>query len=99
LATTTFDWLPVSTLSSGAELRLPLHTVVGTHPGPTLGLSALVHGNESVPSVGIIRTVLERLDAAELRGTVLAVPVLNPLCYVAPHPRGRAEPQWGVCGL
>jgi len=93
LATTTFDWLPVTTLSSGAELRLPLHTVVGAHSGPTLGLSALVHGNEPVPSVGIIRAVLERLDAAELRGTVLAVPVLNPLGAAA---MSRHTPEDGL---
>jgi predicted deacylase len=79
LATATFEWLPVTTLSSGGNLRLPLHTLRGARPGPTLGLSALVHGNEPMPSVGIIRAVLEQLDAADLRGTVLAVPVLNPL--------------------
>jgi predicted deacylase len=93
LATTTFDWLPVTTLSSGAELRLPLHTVVGAHSGPTLGLSALVHGNEPVPSVGIIGAVLDRLDAAELRGTVLAVPVLNPLGAAA---MSRHTPEDGL---
>jgi predicted deacylase len=79
LATTTFEWLPVTTLPSGAELRLPLHTLRGARPGPTLGLSALVHGNEPMPSIGIIRALLERIDPAELRGTILAVPVLNPL--------------------
>jgi predicted deacylase len=76
-----FEWLPVTTLASGGELRLPLHTLKGAHPGPTLGLSALVHGNEPVPSIGIIRALLERIDPAELRGSVLAVPVLNPLGY------------------
>jgi predicted deacylase len=76
--TRTFEWLPVTTVASGGELHLPLHTLRGAHPGPTLGLSALVHGNEPVPSIGIIRSLLDRLDPAELRGTVLAVPVLNP---------------------
>lgn len=79
MATTDFSWLSVTTMPHGAELRLPLHTIRGAKPGPTLGLSALVHGNEALPSVMIIRAVLERLDAAELSGTVLAVPVLNPL--------------------
>ena len=36
-------------------------------------LGMLVHGNEPVPSIGIIRAVLEQLNPAELRGTVLAV--------------------------
>jgi predicted deacylase len=81
VATTSFEWLPVTTVAHGAELRLPLHTLNGAHPGPTLGLSALVHGNESVPSVGIIRAVLDRIDPGKLHGTILAMPVLNPLGY------------------
>jgi predicted deacylase len=93
MATTDFSWIPVTTLASGGELRLPLHTVRGAKPGPTLGLSALVHGNEPVPSVGIIRAVLERLDPAELRGTVLAVPVLNPLGYAG---MSRHTPEDGL---
>src|SRR5690348_9835582 len=91
--TTSFEWIPVTTLASGAELRLPLHTLAGAHPGPTLGLSALVHGNEPVPAIGIIRTVLERLDPRELRGKVLAAPVLNPLGYAA---MSRHTPEDGM---
>lgn len=93
MATTDFQWISVTRLASGGELRLPLHTVRGASPGPTLGLSALVHGNEPVPSVGIIRAVLERLDPAELRGTVLAVPVLNPLGYAG---MSRHTPEDGL---
>jgi uncharacterized protein len=93
LATATFEWLPVTTLSSGAELRLPLHTLRGVQPGPTLGLSALVHGNEPLPSIGIIRAVLERLDPAELCGTIIAVPVLNPLGVTA---MSRHTPEDGL---
>jgi uncharacterized protein len=89
----TFDWLLVTTLGVGAELRLPLHIIRGARPGPTLGLSALVHGNEPVPSIGVIREVLERIDASELRGTVLAVPVLNPLGAAA---MSRHTPEDGL---
>lgn len=32
MATTEFRWIPVTTLASGAELRLPLHTVRGDEP-------------------------------------------------------------------
>jgi predicted deacylase len=93
LATASFEWHSVSRLASGAELRIPLHTVRGTRPGPTLGLSALVHGNEPVPSVEIIRAAIERLDTDELRGTVLAVPVLNPLGAAA---QSRHTPEDGL---
>jgi predicted deacylase len=93
MATTQFEWVPVTTLASGAELRLPLHTLRGAQPGPTLGLSALVHGNEPVPSIGIIRALLERIDPTELRGTVLAMPVLNPFGAAA---QSRHTPEDGL---
>jgi len=91
--TKTFEWLPVTTLAHGGELRIPLHTLGGAHPGPTLGLSALVHGNEPVPSIGIIRELLDRIDPTELRGTVMAVPVLNPLGAAA---MSRHTPEDGL---
>ena len=74
-----FSWLPVTTLSDGAELRLPLHVLKGERPGPTLGLTALIHGDEPLPSVPIIRRVLELIDPAQLSGTVMALPVCNPV--------------------
>jgi predicted deacylase len=89
----TFEWLPVTTLAGGGELRVPLHTLRGAHPGPTLGLSALVHGNEPTPSIGIIRALLDRIDPAELRGAVLAAPVLNPLGFAA---MSRHTPEDGL---
>jgi len=66
-------------MPDGSELRLPLHVVKGMHPGPTLGLTGAIHGDEVSPSVSIIRRVLEMLDPAELSGTVMAVPICNPL--------------------
>lgn len=66
-------------MSDGSELRLPLHTLKGAHPGPTLGLTALVHGDEALPSIAILQRVFELIDPAELSGTVMAVPVCNPL--------------------
>jgi predicted deacylase len=75
----TFQWLPVTTMPDGSELRLPLHVVQGAQPGPTLGLSGAIHGNEVISTVSIIRRVLELVDPAELSGRVMAVPVCNPL--------------------
>jgi predicted deacylase len=74
-----FRWLHVSAMPDGSDLRLPLHIVKGARPGPTLGLSGALHGNEMVPSVSIIRHVLELLDPNELSGTVIALPICNPL--------------------
>jgi predicted deacylase len=89
----TFEWLPVTTLANGGELRLPLHVVKGARPGPTLGLSGTLHGDEFLPSVAIIRQVLEQIDPAELSGTVMAMPVCNPLGAGA---RSRLTPADGM---
>lgn len=68
--------LPVSRLVSGTEIAMPLRVVHGRFDGPTLWLSAAIHGDE-VAGVDIIRRVLEKLDARTLRGTVIAVPIVN----------------------
>ncbi len=78
----TYEQIPVTTLASGRELFLPLHRLEGRAAGPTLGLSAVVHGDEPLTNE-IVRRVLEAVDPAELRGTILAVPVANPLAFEA----------------
>ncbi|KKL94236.1 hypothetical protein LCGC14_1866740, partial [marine sediment metagenome] len=73
-----FSWLPVTTLSDGSELHLPLHVLRGKRAGPTLGLTGMIHGNEALPSVAIIRQILEQVDPDDLTGSIMAVPVCNP---------------------
>lgn len=69
-------WLPDST-----RVPVPLMVVNGRQDGPTLWLSAAMHGPE-ISGIEVIRRVVrERLDPATLRGRVVAAPVLNPLAY------------------
>jgi uncharacterized protein len=77
---TTYERIPVTTLASGFELFIPLHRLQGRASGPTLGLSAVVHGDEPLTNE-IIRQVLLRVDPAQLRGTILAVPIVNTLAF------------------
>jgi predicted deacylase len=79
---TVYEKIPVTTLASGFELFIPLHQLEGRQPGPTLGLSAVVHGDEPLTNE-VIRQVLLRIDPAELRGTILAVPIVNTLAFEA----------------
>lgn len=67
---------PIARLMSGTPVALPVLVVHGRHDGPTIWLSAAVHGDE-ICGVEIIRRVLEKTKAATLRGTVIAVPVVN----------------------
>nr|WHW29206.1 putative deacylase [uncultured bacterium] len=68
--------LPVSRLVTGTHISLPLRVMHGVHDGPTVWLSAAVHGDE-VAGVEIIRRVLATVDPRTLRGSVLAVPIVN----------------------
>jgi hypothetical protein len=52
-------------------------TVVhGAKPGPTLCLTGAIHGDE-LNGVEVIRRVLGAVDAADLAGTVIGVPIVN----------------------
>ncbi len=75
-----FTWLPVTTLASGMELRIPVHVVTGARPGPVLGVTAGIHGDEYLP-LDVVRQLVEQLDPAELSGAVIAIPVVNPLAF------------------
>ena len=74
----TFNWLPVTMLASGVELRLPVHTVTGANPGPVVGVTAGIHGDEYLP-LDAVRQLIQQLDPEQLSGTVIAIPVVNPL--------------------
>ena len=68
--------LPVSTLSNHTHVTLPVHVVHGEVPGPTMFLSGAIHGDE-IQGVEIIRRILNHPALQGLRGTLLAVPIVN----------------------
>ena len=68
--------LPIARLMSGTPVALPVLILHGRQPGPVAWLSAAIHGDE-LCGVEIIRRVLVRLDPATLRGTLIAVPIVN----------------------
>jgi predicted deacylase len=72
------SWLNITTLASGMQLRIPVHRVTGAHPGPVMGLTAGIHGDEYLP-IEVVRRVVTETDPAKLHGTILAIPVVNPL--------------------
>jgi predicted deacylase len=80
VALTTPRWIDVCTLASGAPLRIALYEVNGRQDGPTLGVSALIHGDE-ITGAEIIRRVLENTDPSALRGRLRLIPVANPLSF------------------
>ncbi|MDA0267333.1 MAG: succinylglutamate desuccinylase/aspartoacylase family protein [Cyanobacteria bacterium] len=65
----------------GRSLRLPLMVARGQHPGPVLGLTAALHGNE-LNGIPVIHRLFETLDLKGLRGTVVGVMVVNVPAYL-----------------
>jgi predicted deacylase len=55
---------------------MPVAVVHGRHPGPTVWMCSAIHGDE-LNGVPIVRGVLTRVDPRALRGTLIAVPVVN----------------------
>lgn len=58
------------------ELFIPAHVIHGERPGPRLLVCAAIHGDE-INGVEIVRRVLRRRSLERLRGSLIAVPVVN----------------------
>lgn len=69
-------WLDVARAPAGGSFSIPLVVAHGAVDGPTLLLEACAHGDEYEGTLAVL-AVLRDLDPANLRGTVIAVPVLN----------------------
>lgn len=74
--------LPVTDLYTHTTLKMPVQVVRGNKPGPTLFISAAIHGDE-INGVEIVRRVLEYKGLEKLRGTLIAVPIVNVQGFLA----------------
>lgn len=74
--------LPVTDLSTYTPITMPVHVVHGRREGPTLFVCAALHGDE-INGVEIIRRLLRLSALKRLRGTIIAVPIVNVLGFVA----------------
>jgi predicted deacylase len=68
--------IPVSFMSDHTPVSMSVHVVHGRRPGPTLFVSAAIHGDEII-GVEIIRRLLRTRSLDRLKGTLLAIPVVN----------------------
>lgn len=66
----------ISESFAGAVLDTPVFVVRGTAPGPTLCLTAGIHGDE-LNGIEIVRRSLESVDPQSLHGTLVGVPIVN----------------------
>ncbi len=68
--------LPVSTLPDHTPVNLSVEVIHGRRAGPTVFVSAAVHGDEVI-GVEIVRRLLRTPQLKSLRGTLLVIPVVN----------------------
>ncbi len=70
--------LALETVADGLarDILLPVIVARGSKPGPVLGLTAALHGNE-LNGLSVIHRLLQDLDLREMAGSIVAIPVVN----------------------
>jgi len=68
--------LPAGKLYTHAPMTIPVHVIRSKRNGPRLFVSAAIHGDE-INGVEIIRRLLKLPALKRLRGTIIAVPIVN----------------------
>jgi len=74
--------VPVAQRLTTGDVEIPAVVVHGRKPGPRLFVSAALHGDE-INGVEIIRQLLARPLLRQLRGTLVAVPVVNVYGFIS----------------
>lgn len=74
--------IPVAQSYAHGNVVLPVVVVRGRTPGPAMFVSAAVHGDE-INGVEIIRRLLGKRSLRAIRGTLIAVPVVNVYGFTA----------------
>jgi uncharacterized protein len=70
--------LSVSESYVGERMNIPVTVIHGELPGPRLFVTAAVHADE-LNGIGVVRELLASLEATDVRGTLILVPVVNVL--------------------
>ncbi len=69
-------WLKIISDGLGSPISVPLMVARGKEDFPILGLTAAVHGNE-LNGIPVIQRLFNEIDVADLKGTIVGVPVVN----------------------
>ncbi|MDX2095421.1 MAG: succinylglutamate desuccinylase/aspartoacylase family protein [Alphaproteobacteria bacterium] len=68
--------LTVAKLYDFTDMKIPVEVVRGQEPGPTLFVSAAIHGDE-INGVDIVRRLLKHRLLKSIKGTLIAIPIVN----------------------
>jgi len=75
-----YGTIPVTTMSSGYHVEIPVHIIAGAQPGPTVTLAPMLHAHEFTV-IGVVRDILEQVNPNELVGNIVGLPVPNPVAF------------------
>ena len=74
--------IPVCTMADTHELSIAVHVLDSGRPGPTIAVVATHHGDE-VFTIDLLRRLKTELLGTEFLGTLLLVPLANPVSFAA----------------
>lgn len=74
--------LPIPDFYTHASASMPVHVIHGNKPGPCLLVCAAIHGDE-INGVEIIRRLLKHKTVNNLKGTLIAIPIVNVFGFVS----------------
>jgi predicted deacylase len=74
--------IPLPSFYTHSTVTMPVHVVHGRKPGPVLLVTAAIHGDE-ITGVEIIRRLLAHKFINRIRGTLIAIPVVNVYGFVS----------------
>nr|WP_247664721.1 succinylglutamate desuccinylase/aspartoacylase family protein [Pseudoalteromonas sp. MMG010] len=73
--------LEAAKLYTHSPLTIPIEVVNGALQGPVLMVCAAIHGDE-LNGVEVVRQLLAKIDPNQLRGTLIAVPIVNVFGFI-----------------
>ncbi len=68
--------MPLPALYTNTPMTMPVHIIHGKRTGPSLFISAAIHGDE-LNGVEIIRRLLKDPALKRIKGTLIAIPIVN----------------------
>lgn len=74
--------IPISVLSNHTPMSLPVQIIHGRKDGPTVFVSAAVHGDEII-GVEVIRRLVRSSALKRISGTLLLVPIVNAFGFIS----------------
>ncbi len=68
--------IPLAATVTHDDMKMTAHVIHGKKPGPCLFVSAAIHGDE-INGVEIIRRLVKLKQIKSIRGTLIAIPIVN----------------------